>query len=101
MSESRQATLDRSRSRTFSSTEAVAAEEEGEYPKLVEQERDHRAEIVAGSEPTDQPLARRPGFGEGQARDFTRSAMEEMEGMREVQAGQPDGVLDRHRLWTA
>jgi hypothetical protein len=32
----------------------------------VEQERDHRAQIVAGSEPTDQLLARRPGFGEGQ-----------------------------------
>ena len=28
---------------------AVASEEEGEYPKQVEQERDHRAEIVAGS----------------------------------------------------
>jgi hypothetical protein len=33
----------------------------------VKQERDHPPEIVAGSEPTDQPLARRPGFGEGQA----------------------------------
>jgi 3-oxoacyl-[acyl-carrier protein] reductase len=32
----------------------------------MEQERDHRAEIVAGSEPTDQLLAHRPGFGEGQ-----------------------------------
>ena len=41
---------------------AVAAEEEREEPKQVEQERDHRAEIVAGSEPTDQPLARRPRF---------------------------------------
>jgi len=37
---------------------AMAAEEEGEEPKQVEQESDHRAEIVAGSEPTDQPLGR-------------------------------------------
>jgi hypothetical protein len=40
----------------------VAAEEEGQYPKQVEQERDHRAEIVAGSEPRDQPLGRRMEF---------------------------------------
>jgi transposase len=44
----------------------VAAEEKRQYPKQVKQEHDHRAEIVARSEPTDQPLARRPGFGEGQ-----------------------------------
>jgi hypothetical protein len=44
----------------------MAAEEEREEPEQVEQKSDHRAEIVAGSEPTDQPLARRPGFGEGQ-----------------------------------
>ena len=35
----------------------MAAEEEGEEPKQVEQESDHRTEIVAGSEPTDQRLA--------------------------------------------
>jgi hypothetical protein len=40
----------------------MAAEEEGEEPKQVEQESDHRAEIVAGSEPTDQRLDRRPEF---------------------------------------
>ncbi len=40
----------------------MAAEEEGEEPKQVEQESDHRAEIVAGSEPTDQPLDRRARF---------------------------------------
>ena len=45
---------------------AMAAAEEGEESKQVEQEGDHRAGIVSGSEPTDQPLARRPGFGEGQ-----------------------------------
>ena len=43
----------------------MAAAEEGEEPKQVEHEGDHRAETVAASEPTDQPL-RRPGFGEGQ-----------------------------------
>ena len=37
---------------------AVAAEEEGEESKQVEQESDHRAGIVSGSGPTDQPLAR-------------------------------------------
>jgi hypothetical protein len=36
---------------------AAAIEEEGEEPKQVEQESDHRAEIVAGLEPTDQSLA--------------------------------------------
>jgi hypothetical protein len=44
---------------------AVAAEEEGEYPKQVEQERDHRVEIVAGSELKNQPLARQPRFWRG------------------------------------
>jgi hypothetical protein len=43
---------------------AVAAEEEGEEPKQVEQESDHRAEIVARSESIDQPLALRTDFGE-------------------------------------
>src|SRR6266704_3512884 len=38
----------------------------GEESKQVEQESDHRAGIVSGSGPTDQPLARRHGFGEGQ-----------------------------------
>jgi predicted MFS family arabinose efflux permease len=36
----------------------MAAEEEREEPEQVEHKSDHRAEIVAGSEPTDQPLAR-------------------------------------------
>ncbi len=45
---------------------AVAAEEEGEESKQLEQESDHRAGIVSGSGPADQPLARRHGFGEGQ-----------------------------------
>jgi hypothetical protein len=40
---------------------AMAAEKEGEESK-VEQESDHRAGIVSGSGPTDQPLARRPRF---------------------------------------
>jgi hypothetical protein len=44
----------------------MAAEEEGEDPKQVEQEGNHRAESVAGSRPADQPLTRRRGFGEGQ-----------------------------------
>jgi len=33
----------------------------------VGQERDHRAQILAGSEPTYQPLAAGQNFGEGQA----------------------------------
>jgi len=41
---------------------AVAAAEEREEPKQVEQEDDHRVGIVSGSRPTDQPLARRPRF---------------------------------------
>ena len=36
---------------------AVAAAEEGEETKHVEQEGDHGARILSGSEPTDQPLA--------------------------------------------
>jgi hypothetical protein len=46
---------------------AVAAEEEREEPKHVEQEGDHRAEILSGSAPIDQRLAAGRGFGEGQA----------------------------------
>jgi hypothetical protein len=41
---------------------AMAAEEDGEEPKKVEQESGHRAEIVAALVPTDQPLGRRMGF---------------------------------------
>jgi hypothetical protein len=41
---------------------AMAAEEEREEPEQVEQKSDHRAEIVAGSEPTDQPLAGRTRY---------------------------------------
>jgi hypothetical protein len=42
----------------------MAAEEEGEEPKKVEQQSDHRAEIVAGSGPTDQPLSWRMRFAQ-------------------------------------
>jgi len=42
---------------------AVAAAEEREEAKQVEQEGDHRAGIVAGSELTVHPLARRRNFG--------------------------------------
>ena len=52
---------------------AVAAEEEGEEPKQVEQESDHRAEIVSGSGPPDQPLGRGCGFGDGQHKQVERS----------------------------
>jgi len=38
---------------------AVAAAQEGEEANEVEQDGDHRARILSGSEPTDQPLARR------------------------------------------
>ena len=41
---------------------AVAAAEECEQPKQVEQKSNHRAEILSGSEPTDQPLAQRTEF---------------------------------------
>ena len=40
----------------------MAAEEKGEDPKQVQQEGDHQGGIVAGSEPTDQLLARRLRF---------------------------------------
>jgi hypothetical protein len=43
---------------------AVAAEEEGEEAKHVEQGSDHRVGIVSGSALRDQLLACRPGFGE-------------------------------------
>ena len=39
-----------------------AADEEGEEAEQVEEEGDHRAEIVSGSEPIDQPLAHRTEF---------------------------------------
>ena len=41
---------------------AVAAAEEREEAKQVEQRGDHGAAIVSGSEPRDQPLVRRTGF---------------------------------------
>jgi hypothetical protein len=41
---------------------AVAADEEGQESKQVEQESDHRAAIVARSGPTAQALGRRPRF---------------------------------------
>ena len=46
----------------------VATEEEGEEPKQMEQESDHRTEIVVGSEPTDQPPVRLAEFWRGTAR---------------------------------
>src|SRR5438132_809576 len=44
---------------------AVAGEEEGQESKHAEQERDHRAGILSGSAPTDQPLGCRPEFWRG------------------------------------
>jgi hypothetical protein len=41
---------------------AVAAAEKGEDPKQAQKESDHRAWIVAGSQPTDQPFTGRPRF---------------------------------------
>jgi len=41
---------------------AVAAAQDGEESKQVEQEDDHRARIVSGSKLTDQPPDRRTGF---------------------------------------
>ena len=51
--------------KVFDSELAVAAEEEREESKHVEQEGDHRAEILSGSAPIDQRLAAGRGFGEG------------------------------------
>jgi putative ABC transport system substrate-binding protein len=45
---------------------AVAAAEEREESKQVQQRSDHGAAIVSGSEPKDQPFIHRTGFGEGQ-----------------------------------
>jgi hypothetical protein len=44
----------------------VAAAEEREESKHVEQEGDHRTEILSGSDLTDQRLGPGRGFGEGQ-----------------------------------
>jgi hypothetical protein len=44
---------------------AVPVEEEGEEPKQAEQEGDHRTGIDSGSEPRDQPLARRTRLWRG------------------------------------
>jgi hypothetical protein len=41
---------------------AVAAEEDGEEAKQVEQESDHRAKMVDESRPTDEPVGRRMRF---------------------------------------
>src|SRR5439155_23480159 len=49
-------------SATDSPGRVLAAAEEREESKQAEQEGDHRAGTVAGSEPTDQPLARRTEF---------------------------------------
>jgi hypothetical protein len=40
----------------------MAADDEGKEPKEVEQDGDHRPGILAGSEPTDQPLGYRTEF---------------------------------------
>src|SRR2546425_3283034 len=45
---------------------AVAAAQDGEESKQVEQEDDHRARIVSGSKLTVQPPDRRTEFGEAQ-----------------------------------
>jgi hypothetical protein len=45
---------------------AVAAAEDREKSEKVEQEGDHRTEIVSGSGLRDQQLAHWPTFGEGQ-----------------------------------
>jgi hypothetical protein len=47
----------------------MAAAEEREESKQVEQEGDHRAEILSGSAPPDQRFAAGRGFGEGQPCD--------------------------------
>ena len=52
--------------KVFDSELAVAAEEEREESKHVEQEGDHRAKILSGSAPIDQRPAAGRGFGEGQ-----------------------------------
>ena len=44
----------------------MAAAEEREESKHVEQEGDHRTEILSGSDLTDQRLGPERGFGEGQ-----------------------------------
>jgi hypothetical protein len=49
----------------------VAAAEEREESKHVEQEGDHRTEILSGSDLTDQRLGPGRGFGEGQAVNTT------------------------------
>ncbi len=49
---------------------AMVAAGEREESKQVEQEGDHRGEILTGSEPTDQRLAVGRGFGEGQPQHF-------------------------------
>src|SRR5262249_48165130 len=44
---------------------AMPAEEEGEKPKQLEQECNHRADILSGSEARTQPLGRRTRFWRG------------------------------------
>jgi hypothetical protein len=74
---------------------AMPAEEEGEEPKQVEKESDHRAGIVSGSGPTDQSLGGGRRFGEGKllggrriASDFDRASS----------AGRGSSLLLRHQL---
>jgi hypothetical protein len=58
----------------------VAAEEGREESKQVEQEGDHRAEIVAGSEPTDQPLARRRVLAKDNVREHILFSVQHVSG---------------------
>ena len=100
---------------------ALAATQEGEETKQVEQKGDHRTEILSGSDLTHQPLSPGRGFGEGQdgaeevqkpitritaaprhpawrlSRDSTGSAVE---AVREVQTGQAE-LLDPESLRVA
>ncbi len=48
-------------------------QEAGEESHQAEQESDHRTEIVAGSQPADQPLARRARFWRRTAERLTRT----------------------------
>jgi hypothetical protein len=52
----------------------VAAEEEREESKHVEQEGDHRTEILSGSDLTDQRLGPGRGFGEGHPLHISRAS---------------------------
>jgi hypothetical protein len=65
---------------------AVAAAEEREESKHVEQEGDHRAGILSGSERTGQPLA----AGQGLAKDRVRSKGRRVQGVIVPRGQEPD-----------